>query len=125
MKCDFCGTELKDDDSFCSSCGSVRLSYKVLNRRAEKFSLGLEIIGIALIVFGIIVFFYFMDFYSDKYIEILNGINSQSSYPKEKAWVVIFSITYPSVITVCSSWVELIYYGRCSCFYIFQKTFIN
>jgi hypothetical protein len=78
----------------------LRLLYKVLNRRAEKLSLVLEIIGIALIFFGIILFFYFMDLYSDPYSKILNGINinSQSSYTKEKAWDTIFLINYPSVI---------------------------
>jgi hypothetical protein len=91
MKCDFCGSDLNEDDTYCPSCGSIQLTIKILNARAKKIMVGSVVIGLICIVIGVIIFLFLMDMYSDAL--YARGPDRISS--KGDAWDYLVFINYP------------------------------
>ena len=94
MKCDFCGSDLNEDDTYCPSCGSIQLTIKILNARAKKIMLQSIVSGLVFIVGGVILFLIAMD--------LSHSLDLHRICSEGDAWDILFIINLPMfILTFC------------------------
>lgn len=97
MKCEFCGFEFNESENFCSKCGSVQLSVRIMAERANRLWLGGLVAGLLIVVFGMVGFWWLMDIYSNTLYESVKGGYSFSDgiQSEEDAWHFLVFCSYP------------------------------